>query len=110
MVALLAFYRQVVIGLDAGHPLVVDIPMLVVLDMPGCIVLYKHVQVFLTVNINLFLPRLVFETQFVEALALVGFGAQHGAGLVGGQVIWRPVGGVVGTTGHDRLVGVPFQK
>ncbi|MOA12484.1 hypothetical protein D3C78_1324820 [compost metagenome] len=83
LVALLPLHAQVVVGLDAGHPLIVDVPMLVVLDMPGDIVLDKQVQVFLTVDVNLFLPSLVFKAQLVEPFPLVGFGAQHGTGLVG---------------------------
>ncbi|MNO85164.1 hypothetical protein D3C76_765290 [compost metagenome] len=97
-----------VIGLDAGHPLIVDIGVLVVLDVPGGIIFNKHVQVFLTVDVNLFLLRLVFETQLVETFTLVGLGTQHGAGLVGRQLVRRPVGGVVGAAGHDGLAGVPL--
>ncbi|MNY02828.1 hypothetical protein D3C86_1354160 [compost metagenome] len=110
LVALLAFHRQVVIGLDTGDSLVVDIGVLVMLDMPSGVVLDKQVQVFLTVDVDLFLPSLVFEAQLVEPLPLVGFGAQHGAGLVGRQLVGRSVGGVIGATSHDGLVWVPFQK
>jgi len=55
VVALLALDRQMVVGLDAGDPLIVDICVLVVLDVPGSIVLNCYVQVFLTVDVNLFL-------------------------------------------------------
>ncbi|MNJ60674.1 hypothetical protein D3C77_564240 [compost metagenome] len=110
LVPLLPLHCQVVIGLDAGHPLIVDIPMLVMLDMPGRIVFDEEVQVFLTVDVNLFLPRLVFEAQLVEPFPLVGLGAQHGTGLVRWQLVRRPVGGVVGATSDDGLVGVAFQK
>ncbi|MNE08578.1 hypothetical protein D3C80_1012310 [compost metagenome] len=99
-----------VIGLDAGHSLIVDIGVLVVLDVPSSIVLDKHVQVFLTVDVNLFLPRLVFKAQFVETLPLMSLGTQHGAGLVGRQLVGRPVDGMIGAAGDDGLVGVPFQK
>ncbi len=99
-----------VVGLDTGHPFVVDVGVLVVLDMPSRIVFDQHIQVFLTVDINLFLPRLVFKTQLVETFTLVGFGAQHGAGLVGGQLVRRPIGGVIGAPGHDGLVGVSFEE
>ncbi|MNZ59357.1 hypothetical protein D3C78_773940 [compost metagenome] len=110
LVALLAFHRQVVIGLDAGDSLVVDIGVLVMLDMPSGVVLDKQVQVFLTVDVDLFLPSLVFEAQLVEPLPLVGFGAQHGAGLVGWQLVRRAVGGVEGATRDDGLVRVPFEE
>ncbi|MNS59002.1 hypothetical protein D3C72_919450 [compost metagenome] len=122
MVPLLSFNGQMIVAKtgrgtllsrhlsDASNPLIVDVPMLVMFDMPGGIVLYQQVQVFLTVDINLFLASLVFKAQLIEPLTLVGFGAQHGAGLVGRQLVGRPVGGMIGAAGDDGLVRVPLQE
>ena len=122
MVALLALYRQVVVAqawrrallarhlAHPGYPLVVDIRVQVVADMPGSVVPDYGVEVSLAVDIYLLLPSLVLKAQLVKACALMSLGAQHGAALVARQLVGRAIGGVEGAPGDNRLVRVAFEE
>src|SRR5690554_2356472 len=82
----------------------------VVLDDFGAVIFRKQVQVFLGVDIDLFFASFVFKPQLVAALTLVGFGFQGGSCFVFWQRVRRCIGGVVGSSGNDRLVRVAVQE
>ncbi|MNG84511.1 hypothetical protein D3C79_432490 [compost metagenome] len=52
----------------------------------------------------------ILEPQLIEALALMGLGAERHLGLAGRQRSRRDIVGVIGTPGDDRLVRIPMQE
>lgn len=108
--SLLTVHSAVVAALDIAELVVVHRSVAFVLNHLGAIVLRQQVQVFLGMDVDLFLVRFVLEPQFVAALTLVGLGLESGSGLVLRQRVRRGVGGVVGSSGNDRLVRVAVQK
>ena len=76
---------------------------------PG-IIEYPDIFVLLCMNEDLFLARFIFKSEFIKALALMGFGFNGHFGFFGWQFVWRDVVGVVGAAGDDGLVGIALQK
>ena len=71
--------------------------MAVVVDDFGAVVFGEQVQVFLGVDVDLFLVRFILKAQFIAAFTLMGLGFQSGAGFVFRQRVRRCVGSVVGS-------------
>src|SRR5690554_7384790 len=105
-----AFGGVVAVALGVAKAVVFHRQVAVVLDDFGAIVFRKQVQVFLGVDIDLFFTSFVFKPQLVAALTLVGFGFQGGSCFVFWQRVRRCIGGVVGSSGNDRLVRVAVQE
>src|SRR5690606_28375607 len=72
--ALLAVHGVMAVAFGVAEAVVLHRQVAVVLDDFGTVVFRQQVQVFLGVDVDLFLVRFVFEAQFVAAFALVGFG------------------------------------
>src|SRR5690554_1914179 len=97
-------------GFDVTELMVPHRQVAVVLDDFGAVVFRQQVQIFLGVHVDLLFAGFILKPQFVAALALVGFGLQGGPGFVFRQRVRRCVGGVVGSSGNDRLVRVAVQE
>ncbi|CAM3977631.1 hypothetical protein VIAE108258_22090 [Vibrio aerogenes] len=78
--------------------------------MMNLIILSNEIGIFLPVDKDLLAAGLIFKTQLVVTFALMGFGAQHGFGLVIRQRIRRFVTGMIGSARHDRLIRVAVEK
>src|SRR5690606_30573101 len=89
----------IAVGFDAVVAFVADADMLVVLDV--------LIPVALGVDEDLFFTSLVFNTQFVEAVATgAAEGFEGAAGLVLRQAVRDLVGLVVQATGDQRLIEI----
>src|SRR5690606_39059947 len=95
---------------DVAELVVLHRQVAVTLDDFGTVVFRQQVQVFLSVDVDLFFAGFIFKAQFVAALTLVGFGLQGGPGFVFRQRVRRCVGGVVGSSGDDGLVRVAVEE
>src|SRR5690554_1144016 len=105
-----AFGGVVAVAFGVAEAVVFHRQVAVVLDDFRAVVFRQQVQVFLGVEVDLFLVRFVFKSEFVAAFALVGFGFQSGSCFVFRQRVGRCVGGVVGSAGDDGLVRVAVQE
>src|SRR5699024_1718197 len=81
----LAPHAQVLVALDLGDPVALHAQPAVVEDLLAAIMTGEQRQVLLGVQPDLLAVPFILEAQLVEALALVGPGANHRARLVLGQ-------------------------
>src|SRR5690606_24892571 len=107
---MLAIDSVVAVAFGVAEAVVFHCQVAVVLDDFGAVVFRQQVQVFLGVEVDLFLVRFVFKSEFVAAFTLVGFGFQGGSCFMFRQRVRRCVGGVVGAAGDDGLVRVTVQE
>ncbi len=74
----------VVISADFTVTVIIDPLFMVVFNMPVGIMLNMGGQIFLSVQVNLFLVFGILKPQFVKTVTFVGPGFKRGAGFLGG--------------------------
>ncbi|MNE55645.1 hypothetical protein D3C80_1504940 [compost metagenome] len=80
------------------------------LDRRTPVVQHLGTHILLRVHVQFFRAGRVFEPQFVKPLTFIGLRFDRHLGFLTRQAIGHDVTGVIGTTGHYRLIGVATQK
>ncbi|KMW73454.1 hypothetical protein TI10_10405 [Photorhabdus luminescens subsp. luminescens] len=74
----------VVISMDFTVPVTIDPLFMVVFNMPVSIMLNMGGQIFLPVQVNLFLIFCILKAQLIKTLTFVSPGLKRGSGLFSG--------------------------